>query len=77
MSSHHSQKSIKLHHDQIAAGKARRLQRQADRLHSFLEMRRQLRMGYNCTLVFAFICVAYTSIVTAVYTGYFVYGLGA
>ncbi len=72
MSSHHSQKSVNLHHDQIAAGKARRLQRQSDRLYNFLEMKRQFRMGQNCTLVFSFICFAYLPLATAAYMWYIV-----
>lgn len=67
MSSHHSQEYFNLHHDQVNASKARREQRQMDRLHNFLEMRKQLRAEYNCMLGIGFICFAYTMFATAVY----------
>jgi len=70
MSSHHTQKYFNLHHDQVNAGRARREQRQGDRLQNFLEMRKQLRLEYNCVLVFAFICFAYTMLATTTYLGY-------
>lgn len=72
MSSHHSQEYTNRHHDQVNAGKARRLQHQAERLQGFLAMRKQLRLEYNCVLVFGFICFAYTQIATAVYLGYII-----
>lgn len=70
MSSHHKQKFFDTHHDQVNAGRARRLQCQADRVQNYLAMRKQLRLEYNFMLVFGFICFAYTSIATAVYLGY-------
>jgi len=70
MSSHHSQKAINLHHNQVSAGRVRRLQRQEERMQNYLGMRKQLRMEYNFMLVCGFICFAYTMIATAVYTGY-------
>ncbi len=72
MSSHHSQECFNLHHDQVNAGKARREQRQWNRLQNFLELREQLKMEYNCVLVFSFICFAYTMIATSVYLGYII-----
>lgn len=72
MSSHHSQGSINLHHDQVTAGKARRLQRQADRRSAFLAMREQFRFEHNFVLVMEFICFAYTAIATSVYMGYII-----
>lgn len=70
MSSHRSQRCTNLHHDQVNAGIARREQRQGDRLQNFLEMRKQLKMEYNCMISFAFICFAYTMLATSVYMGY-------
>lgn len=67
MSSHRSQRCTNLHHDQVNAGKARREQRQEDRLKSFLEMRKDLRMEYNCMMSFGFICFAYTMLTISVY----------
>ncbi len=72
MSSHRSQGSINLHHDQVTAGKARRLQRQADRKGGFLAMRKQLRFEHNYILVMGFICFAYTAIATSVYMWYII-----
>ena len=70
MSNHHTRKAINLHHDQVNAGKARRLQRQADRFSSYLVMSRQLRWKYNVVAIYAFIGFAYTTIATALYLGY-------
>ena len=70
MSSHRSQRSTNLHHDQVNTGKARREQRHTDRLQNFLEMRKQLRQDYDCILCFGFICFAYTAIATSVYLRY-------
>ena len=62
MSSHHSRKAINLHYDQIAAGRARRLQRQAERLQGFLSRRGQLRAEYNLTLLCSFLCFSYMTL---------------
>jgi len=70
MSCHRSQKSINLHHDQINAGRDRRLQHQVERLQSFLNGREEARFEYNCALVFGFIYFSYIAIATAVYTRY-------
>jgi len=67
MSSHHSQKFFNTHHDQVTAGKARRLQYQAERLEHYLTTRKQLRMEYNFMLVCGFICFAYTVLATPLY----------
>ena len=72
MSSHHSQKFFNLHYDQVEAGRARRLQRKAERLQDFLTGREEARLEYRCMLVFGFICFAYTMIATAVYLGYII-----
>ena len=72
MSSHHSQKFFNLHHDQVNAGQARRQERQAERLQSFLSGRKETRFEYRCVLIFGFICFAYTMIATAVYLGYII-----
>ena len=69
MSSHHSQKSINLHHEQVAAGRDRGLRRQANRVQNFLVMRSRLRFEYNFTLVCGFVLFAYTTLATALYTG--------
>jgi len=69
MSSHYSQRSINLHHDQVNAGRARRLQRQANRLQSFLSGREEARFDYKCMLAFGFICFGYINLATAVYLG--------
>ena len=76
MSSHHTQKCLNLHHNQVSAGKARKEQNQMDRLHNFLEMRKQLRLEYNCVLSFAFLCFAYTTLATPFYLKYILYSLG-
>lgn len=70
MSSHNTQKFFNLHHNQVDAGRARRLQRQADRLQCFLSGREEARFEYKCVLVFSFICFAYTMMATAAYLGY-------
>ena len=72
MSSHHSQKCVNLHHAQVNAGRARRLQYQADRLKGFLIGREEARFDYSCMLVFGFICFSYTTLATAVYMGYII-----
>ena len=72
MSSHHSKKFFNLHHDQVNAGRAKRLERQIERLQGFLSGREEARLEYNCILVFGFICFAYTMIATAVYLGYII-----
>lgn len=72
MSSHHSQRCFNLHHDQVSAGKVRRLQRQAERLQGFLVSRAEAHFEYNCMLVFGFICFAYTMFASAVYLGYII-----
>lgn len=70
MSSHHPRKWFNLHHEQVNAGRVRRLERQAERLRHFLSGREEARFEYQCMLIFGFICFAYTMIATAVYTGY-------
>ena len=70
MSSHNTQKFFNLHHDQVNAGRARRLQCQANRLQCFLNDRAEARFDYKCMLGFSFICFAYTMIATAAYLGY-------
>lgn len=70
MSSHHSQKSINLHHSQVNAGKERREQRQIKRHEAYLAMRSEARLHYNIVLVFAFIWFAYLQIAPAVYLRY-------
>ena len=72
MSSHRSQRCTNLHHNQVNTGKARKEQRQGDKLQNFLEMRKQLRMEYDCMLSFAFICFAYTVLATSVYLGHII-----
>ena len=72
MSSHHSQKFFSLHHYQVNNGRARQLQRQAERLQCFLTGRAEARAEYNCVLVLSFIWFSYMNIGTAVYLGYIV-----
>jgi len=72
MASHHSQRFFNLHHDQVNAGKARRLQRQTDRAQNFMALRGQARFEYNFTLVCGFVCSAYMIIIPAVYLGYII-----
>lgn len=72
MSSHRSQRCTNLHHNQVNMGKARRVQHQIDRLQNFLEMRKELKMEYDCMLSFGFICFAYTMIATSIYLGYII-----
>lgn len=61
-----------MHHDQVNAGRAKRLQRQTDRLQNFLTGREEARFDYKCILVFSFICFAYTMIATVAYLGYII-----
>ena len=70
MSSHHSQRAFNLHHDQVAAGRVRRLQRQTDRLQRYLAGREEARAEYQCMLVFGFIGFAYIMLMTAAYMEY-------
>lgn len=70
MSSHHSQKTIKLHHDQVNAGRARRVQRQIDRTFKYLAGREEARMEYRYMQGFGFLCFAYTMLATAIYLGW-------
>lgn len=72
MSSHHSQKFFNLYHDQVNAGRAKRLQRQAERLQGFLSGREEARFEYRCMLVFGFIWFSYMNLATAVYLGYII-----
>jgi len=72
MSSHHTQKFFNLHYDQVSAGRARRLQRQVERVQGFLSGRSEARLEYQCMLVFGFICFCYTNIATAVYLRYLI-----
>ena len=58
-----------LHHDQINAGRDRRLQRHADRIHAFLTLREQARWEHRFPLLFGFLCFAYTMLATALYLG--------
>ena len=70
MSSHHSQEAINLHHQQVSAGKARRMQKHEEKRQRYLTMRQEARANYNAALCFAFIWFAYMNIGTAVYLGY-------
>ena len=70
MSSHHSQRFFNTHHGQVNARRDRQLQRQSERLQNFFATRKQLRMEYDISLVFGFICFAYTMFATATYLGY-------
>ena len=72
MSNHHTQRAINLHHDQVNNGKARKEQRQADRMLNFLEMRKQLRFKHNFIMVCGFFCFAYIALATAVYLGWLI-----
>ena len=69
MSNHHSQKSIRLHHDQLNASQARKEIRQEARSQNFQAKSSQLRMEYNISLIFGFVCFAYTMFATATYLG--------
>jgi len=70
MSNHYSQRSINLHHDQVNAGRARRMQRQAERLQSFLTGRQEARLEYQCMLGVGFVCFCYLMIAPVVYLDY-------
>ena len=70
MSSHHSQEAINLHHQQVSAGRERRMQKQEEKRQRYLTMREEARTHYNAVLCFAFIWFAYVNIATAVYLGY-------
>ena len=72
MSNHHTQRWVNLHHDQVNAGRARRLQRQTGRLQCFLSGREEARFDYKCMLAFSFICFSYINLATAVYLGYII-----
>jgi len=70
LSSHHSQEAINLHHEQVNAGKERKLQRQIDKQQRYLTLRNEARGNYNAVLCIAFVWFAYMQIATAVYLGY-------
>lgn len=70
MSSHHSQKSILLHHSQVNAGRERKLQRRLERLSIYWMKREESEANVKTASIFGFICFAYSMIATAVYMGY-------
>ena len=70
MPSHHSQKSILLHHRQVNAGRERRENRRLERLGIYWMKREQGEMRVRTAMTFGFICFAYSMIATAVYMGY-------
>lgn len=70
MSSHHSQKTINLHHAQVSAGRERKMQRRQDRQERYLAISKEKRMTYNSVLIISFIWFAYLQVATAVYLGY-------
>jgi hypothetical protein len=70
MSSHRSQRTIDLHHQQVNASRARRQKKQESRWTNYINNSRQLRMEYNFMLVCGFICFAYIAIGIPVYLGY-------
>jgi len=70
MSSHHSRKAINLHHDQVTAGKNRRLRCQVDRLQGYLSRRKQFHFEHNFVLASGFICFAYMALATPFYLKY-------
>lgn len=72
MSSHHSQRCLNLHHEQVNAGKARKVQRQVERVRSFLEGREQAQAEGWCIRGFSVLCFAYTMMATATYLRYLV-----
>ena len=72
MSSHHTQKCLNLHHDQVSAGKARKEQRQVDRVRAFLEGRQQSQVEGRCVQGFSALCSIYTLLATATYLRFLV-----
>lgn len=70
MSSHHSQKSINLHHLQVSAGKERRKEKQAERLQRYLLQRQDAVMRYNFIMCMTFLWFAYSQLATSLYLGY-------
>ena len=72
MSSHHTQRCLNLHHDQVNAGKAKRAQRQVDRVRAFLEERQQSQAEGRCVQGFSVLCSLYTLLATATYLRFLV-----
>lgn len=72
MSSHHTQRCLNLHHDQVNAGRARREQRQVDRVRALLEGRQQAQAEGLCVQGFGVLCFAYTMLATATYLRFLV-----
>ena len=70
MSSHHSQKSINLHHQQISGGRDRRTQKQIERQARYIAAGKEALRRYNTVLCFGFIWFAYTQFAIPAYLWY-------
>jgi len=70
LSSHHTQKAINLHHDQVTAGRERRKEKRAVRLQRYLLKRQEAVLQYNFMMCMTFIWFAYSQLATSVYLGY-------
>ena len=70
MSSHHSQKAINLHHQQVSAGKERRKEKQAERLQRYLNQRKEAIWQYNFALFMTYLAFAYTQLAIPQYLRY-------
>jgi len=70
LSSHHSQKAMNLHHQQVSAGKERRKEKQAERLQRYLNQRKEAIWQYNFALFMTYLAFAYSQLATSLYLGY-------
>lgn len=70
MSSHHSQKSINLHHQQLSGGRDRRTQKQIERQARYIAGGKEALRKYNIALIFGFGWFAYTQFATLAYLWY-------
>lgn len=70
MSSHHTQKAINLHHQQVTAGKERRKERQSERLQRYLLQRKDAIWEYNFAMCMTFLCFAYSQMAIPQYLRY-------
>lgn len=72
MSCHRSQKSIMLHHRQIAGGKERREQRHADRQQRWFMTRQNALRELLVIRVMGVFCFVYIAFLVAAHLGYMV-----
>ena len=70
MSSHHTQKAINLHHQQVSGGRDRRTQKQIDRQARYIAGGKAALRQYNIALCFGFGWFAYMQFAIPAYLWY-------